>query len=72
MLWLTVVDLTWAGLAGALTSARGIWPGDVAMFITWSLALMEVEAGVVLRLTQREAGLGAAAQCPVLRRASYW
>lgn len=59
MLWLNTVELTWAESAGALTSARGIWPGDVAMFITWSLAFVEVEVRVVLRLTQREAGWGA-------------
>lgn len=37
MLWLNAVELTWVELAGALTSARGIWRRDVAVFITWSL-----------------------------------
>lgn len=81
MLWLNAVDLTWVELAGALTSAKGIWLGNVAVFITWVLALVEVGVGVVLRATQREvvsattvaakAGWGAVTQCPVLRRAPY-
>lgn len=28
-----------------LTSVRGIWPRDVAVFITWSLPLMSMGAG---------------------------
>lgn len=72
MTWLNMVELTRADLAGAPTSARGIWPGGAAMFITWSLAFMEVEGRVVRRLTQREAGWGAVSQCPVPRGASYW
>lgn len=53
------MEFAWVELAGVLTSARGIWPGDVAVFITWSLALMEVGVEVVLRAPQSE-GVSAA------------
>lgn len=40
-------------LADVLTSTRGIWPREVARFITWCLILKGV--GVMLRTTKNKA-----------------
>ena len=42
MLWLNTVVLIWVDSAGVLTSAEGIWPRDLIMCVTWSLALTGV------------------------------